>query len=280
MFCINCGKQLPAEARFCAYCGKALVQQNNLGDDFKGLTIEVEQPACEVIDDMKTKVASIEKVNPDTPEGAYLMAKRYETGENGFERNLRKAFDLYVKAARTGYDEAQLRLGAAYENGELNLKENYEKAYDWYLKAANNGNVEAMFILAEAYNYEELDLEEDEDEAFEWYLKAAKNGHVDAQVIVAEAYELENLGVDEDEGEALEWYLKAANNGNVEAMYKVGDMYYWLAREIADENEDDDDEEFAVTDEELECMENAKKWLKKAAACNHKQAERMLRQYF
>ena len=50
---------------------------------------------------------------------------------------------------------------------------------------------------------------------------------------------------------------------------------------IEDDDEvDDDDEEFAVTDEELECMENAKKWLKKAAACNHKQAERMLRQYF
>lgn len=201
MFCINCGKQLPNEARFCAYCGKALVQQNDLGDDFKGLTIEVKQPACEVIDDVKTKVISVEKVNPDSPEGAYIFAKRYETGEDGFERSLRKAFDLNVKAARAGYDEAQLRLGSAYENGELNLKENYDKAYDWYLKAANNGNVEAMFILAEAYNYEELDLEDDEDE------------------------------------------------------------------------------EFAVTDEELECMENAKKWLKKAAACNHKQAERMLRQY-
>ena len=116
MFCINCGKQLPAEARFCAYCGKALVQQNNLGDDFKGLTIEVEQPACEVIDDAKKKVVSVNNVNPDSPEGSYLMAKCYETGENGFERNLRKAFDLYVKAAKAGNDEAQLRLGTAYEN--------------------------------------------------------------------------------------------------------------------------------------------------------------------
>lgn len=280
MFCINCGKQLPDEARFCAYCGKALIQQNNMDDDFKGITIEVEKPIYEVVDDEKTRVVCVDKVNSDTPEGAYLSAKRYETGENGVERNLRKAFDLYVRSARDGYDKAQFRLACAYENGELNLKENYDKAYDWYLEAANNGNVEAMFILAEAYNYEELDLDEDEDEAFEWYLKAAQNGHVDAQVIVAEAYELENLGVDEDEEEALEWYLKAASNGNVEAMYKAGDMYYWLAREIADETEEDDDEEFAVTDEEIECMENAKMWFKKAADCGHVQAARMLRQYF
>ena len=99
-------------------------------------------------------------------------------------------------------------------------------------------------------------------------------------MIVAEAYELENLGVDEDIEEALEWYLKAANNGNVESMYKVGDLYYDLAREIADETEDDDDEEFAVTDEEIECLENAKKWFKKAAECGHGQAARMLKLYF
>ena len=280
MFCINGGRQLPDEARFCAYCGKSLMQQTNLADDFKGITIEVEEPTHERINDTKKEVVSIGNANPDTPEGTYLFAKRFETGEDGFDRNLRKAFDLYVKSARAGYDKAQFRLACAYENGELNLKENYEKAYDWYLKAANNGNVEAMFILAESYNYEELDLEEDEDEAFEWYLKAAKRGHVDAQVIVAEAYELENLGVDEDEEEALEWYLKAAKNGHVEAMYKAGDMYYWMAREIADKTEDDDDEEFAVTDEEIEFMENAKIWFKKAAECGHTQAARMLRQYF
>ena len=84
MFCINCGKQLPAEARFCAYCGKPLDQQNNLGDDFKGLTIEVEQPACEVIEDENKKLVTLDKVNPDSPEGSYLLAKRYETGEDGF----------------------------------------------------------------------------------------------------------------------------------------------------------------------------------------------------
>ena len=280
MFCINCGKQLPEEARFCAYCGKALIQKNNDVDDFKGITIEVVQPTYELINDPQKEVGHVDDLNFDTPEGAYLLANKFETGGDGFERNLRKAFDLYVKSSKAGYDKAQFRLACAYENGELNLKENYEKAYDWYLKAANNGNVEAMFILAEAYNYEELDLDENEDEAFEWYLKAAKLGYVDAQVIVAEAYELENLGVDEDEAEALEWYLKAAQNGNVEAMYKAGDMYYWMAREIADETEDDDDEEFAVTDEEIECMKNAKMWFEKAADCGNGQAARMLRQYF
>ena len=123
-------------------------------------------------------------------------------------------------------------------------------------------------------------MEEDEDEAFEWYLKAAENGDVNAQFIVAEAYELENLGVDEDKDEAIEWYLKAAENGHVESMYKVADMYYWLSREIADENYDDDDEDFEVSDEEQECLDIAEKWYLEASKHGHKQAARMLKDYF
>ena len=281
MFCFNCGKQLPEEAKFCAYCGINLSQLQNDGSVQDAVLVndEVTTKSDKVTEPEAVKFVS-NNSKPTTPEEEFLWAKRYEMGLEGFERNLRKAFDLYVKSANGGYKEAQFRLAQAYENGELNLKENEEKAYNWYEEAANNGHVEAMFILGEAYEYEYLELDEDEDEAFDWYLKAAKHGHVKAQIVVAEAYEYENLGVDEDNEEALYWYLQAANNGNVEAMYKAADRYYWMAQEIADENEDDDDEEFAVTDEELECMSNAKKWYAKAAENGHKDAARMLKQYF
>ena len=281
MFCFNCGKQLPEEAKFCAYCGINLSQLQNT-DEVQDAVVVNEVVTSEADKQAEPKVvkAILNNSKPTTPEEEFVWAKRYEMGSEGFEYNLRKAFDLYVKSANGGYKEAQFRLAQAYENGELNLKENEEKAYTWYEKAANNGHVEAMFILGEAYEYEYLELDEDEDEAFDWYLKAAKYGHVKAQIVVAEAYEYENLGVDEDNEEVLYWYLQAANNGNVEAMYKAADRYYWMAQEIADENEDDDDEEFSVTDEELECMSNAKKWYAKAAENGHKDAARMLKQYF
>ena len=281
MFCFNCGRQLPEEAKFCAYCGINLSQLKNDIDDVQdAITIEdASKNDGEIAKVIVTQNVSRE-TSPKTPADEFACAERYERGTEGFERNLRKAFDLYVKAAKSGYKEAQFRLAHAYENGELNLKENNEKAYDWYEQAANNGHIEAMFVLAEAYEYENLDLDEDEDEAFDWYLMAAKHGHLKAQMIVAEAYEYENLGVDEDADEALEWYLRAAKNGYVEAMYKAGDRYYWMAQEIAEEAEEDEDEEFAVTDEELECLEEAKKWYKKAAERGHAGAARMLKQYF
>lgn len=280
MFCINCGKQLPEEAKFCAYCGINLSQLQGNANDVQDAVLVKEAPKNEEGNTIEVAVLPACEPKPNTPEEEFELAKRYEQGANGFERNLRKAYDLYLKAAKSGYNEARFRLGRAYENGELNLKENNEKAYEWYFDAANDGYVEAMLVLAEAFEYEYLDLDEDEDEAFDWYLKAAKSGSLKAQIIVAEAYEYENLGVDEDEEEALEWYLRAANNGHVEAMYKVGDKYYWMAQESAEEAEEDEDEEFAVTDEELECLEKAKKWYKKAAELGHQGAVRMLKQYF
>ena len=281
MFCFNCGKQLPEEAKFCAYCGINLNQLQNDGDVQDAVLVNEEVTTkCDKVTEHEVVKVTLNNSKPTSPDEEFLWARRYEMGLEGFERNLRKAFDLYVKSANGGYKEAQFRLAQAYENGELNLKENEEKACNWYEKAANNGHIEAMFILGEAYEYEYLDLDEDEDEAFDWYMQAAKHGHVKAQIVVAEAYEYENLGVDEDNEEALYWYEQAANNGNVEAMYKAADKYYDMASEIADENEDDDDEEFAVTDEELECLDNAKKWYKKAAENGHKEAARMLKQYF
>ena len=149
MFCFNCGKQLPEEAKFCAYCGINLSQLKNDIDDVQdAVTIEETSKNDEDIAKVIVPQNVSREISPKTPSDEFAWAERYERGLDGFERNLRKAFDLYVKAAKSGYTEAQFRLARAYENGELNLKENNEKAYDWYEQAANNGHIEAMFVLA------------------------------------------------------------------------------------------------------------------------------------
>jgi len=280
MFCFNCGKELPNEARFCAYCGTNLSQVKMGADNLQDVQIINDISSVKEVGKFQIQETAKDIMVPDTPEGNYILARRFELGVDGVEQNFRKAFDLYSKSAKKGYAEAQFRLACAYENGELSLKVNEEKACDWYEEAARNGNVEAMVILAKAYEYGELELEEDEEEAFDWYLKAAENGHVESQFIVAEAYELENLGVEEDKEEAHDWYQVAAKNGHVEAMYKLGDMYYWWSRDIADANEDDDDEDFEVSEEEEQCLNAAKYWLKLAAGNGHEQAKWMLKQYF
>ena len=140
MFCFNCGKQLPEEARFCAYCGINLSQlQNNDDVQDADLVNEATTVGADKVAEPKALKANPGNSKPTTPEEEFVWAKRYEMGSEGFEYNLRKAFDLYVKSANGGYKEAQFRLAQAYENGELNLKENEEKACTWYEKAAKNG---------------------------------------------------------------------------------------------------------------------------------------------
>lgn len=181
MFCFNCGKALPNEARFCAYCGTNLVHSNDV---------------CEEL---------VENTSEDL-DAIYNLAKAYEFGD--------------------GY-------------------------------------------------------EEDGEKAFELYLEAAGGGHIEAQYKLAKVYEFGDLGEIEDEEEAFEWCLKAANNGHINAMYEIAEKYMYKAHEISEENFDDDDDELEVfSSEELECMENAKKWFSKAAKKGHKLAVERLKIYF
>src|SRR5436305_6550150 len=67
------------------------------------------------------------------------LAKCYENGE-GTEKNLKKAFYWYQKAAKNGNKNAMNNLAICYENGE-GTEKNLEKAFYWYQKAAENGKV-------------------------------------------------------------------------------------------------------------------------------------------
>ena len=70
---------------------------------------------------------------------------------------------------------------------------------------------------------------------------------------------------------------KIGENRNVEDMYKLGDMYYWWSRDIADAKEDDEDEDFEVSEEEEQCLNAAKYWLRLAAENGHEHAKTMLK---
>ncbi len=59
---------------------------------------------------------------------------------------------------------------------------NIREAFNWYLKAAGHGHVEAQFIVASIYDEGGTGIEPNNEEAYKWYLKAASQGHPKAQV--------------------------------------------------------------------------------------------------
>lgn len=65
----------------------------------------------------------------------------------GIDQDPKKAFDLLLRAAKQGNNDAQFYLWSMYENGEVTEKDPVA-AMDWLVAAASNGHAAAQMILA------------------------------------------------------------------------------------------------------------------------------------
>lgn len=72
------------------------------------------------------------------PVAQYHMGRRYELGD-GVVRNVEKAHNWYLKAARQGNHMAQNNLGRIYGSGDGTIHD-YGIAHMWFLIAAKGGN--------------------------------------------------------------------------------------------------------------------------------------------
>ncbi|CAG8557760.1 9652_t:CDS:2 [Cetraspora pellucida] len=97
-------------------------------------------------------------------------------------RNQRKAYCLYLSAAKKGYSIAEDLLGDCYYSGQGTTRDR-DMAFEWYQKAADNGSTGSQFSLGICYAFGEegKGTDEDLDKAIYWYQMSAKNGHEIAQ---------------------------------------------------------------------------------------------------
>ena len=140
-----------------------------------------------------------------------MVARYYEEGWGGVEKNLEVAIAWYRKAAEQGYDVAQYNLGNCLFNG-LGCVENRAEAFAWYKKAAEKNVAEAQNMVARYYEQGWSGVTKNIVKAFEWYKKAAEQGFAMAQCNVAICLE-QGYGCSADKEEALQWYKKAAEQG-------------------------------------------------------------------
>ena len=73
----------------------------------------------------------------------------YFTG-TGVEKDMKRAFEYFAKAADKGHAKAQYNLGVLYDRGE-GTAQNYEQAFEWYSRAAEQGYPPAEYNLAHLY---------------------------------------------------------------------------------------------------------------------------------
>lgn len=146
----------------------------------------------------------------------------FSAGIHGAKKDFVRAYDWYLKAAKSGDSSAQFRVGIAYYRGK-GVEKDYEKAADWFAKSAEAGRTDAQLFLGTCYR-RGFGVEKNLDKAFELYSKAAEDQR-EAKFWVGKFHEKGWGSVGKNAAEAFEWYLKSAESGYADAICAVGWAY-------------------------------------------------------
>lgn len=159
----------------------------------------------------------IDKVKDDAVEQFNLGVKYYQN------KDYKKAFEYYSKAAEMGDRDAQNSLAVMYANGE-GVDKNFVTAFQWYQKSAEQGFRLAQYNLGYNYYKGEDGLDQDFKKAIYWFLRAGEQELPEAQNYIGIMYK-KGEGIMQDYFQAFEWYKKAAEQGNKYAQNNLGKMY-------------------------------------------------------
>lgn len=144
------------------------------------------------------------------------LAERYSRGE-GCTTDYEKVYMWAKKAAETGDARGQRLLGSCYMLGVGGVEKDVKKAAELYRRAAEGGNVEAMESLAFCYSKGE-GVPKDESLAVLWTKRAAEGGAVDAQYRLGIMYAQGHTDEPKDTTAARHWLKKAVAQGHEEAV--------------------------------------------------------------
>ncbi len=108
-------------------------------------------------------------------EAAYMLGRMHHQGI-AVRRDLRQAFDWYMKAVREGHPGAQAGVGYMYYRGQGGVRRNPAVAAQWFEKAAKAGVTGAMARLGHMYEKGE-GVARNSRTAAKWYVLAANKGN-------------------------------------------------------------------------------------------------------
>jgi TPR repeat protein len=152
-----------------------------------------------------------------------------------------------------------------YKEGKIHeMNRSDKEAIECYRKSAELGHNKALYRLGYCYYFYGTE-NHNFKKAVECFTKAAHQGHVCAQYYLGGCYR-SGQGVEMDIEEAMKWFTMAAEQGNADAQYELGQVYLVLHV----------NEEQLLAKAKNHTLNNAKKWLSKAAEQNHIEATELL----
>lgn len=240
--------------------------------------------ACE--DDEKAFPLLKKSADLGYAEAQCTLATLYYLGKV-VEENDEQAYFYYKKAANQNHAEAQYWLGEMYYNG-YGVMQNYSEAFKWYTKSAKNGDLDAMLSLGNCYLYGD-GTKKNVNQAISWYKKGADQNEPGCQYQLGMCY-WDGNGVKKNKSTAFSLFEKSAQQGYARANNKLGliyhegeyvDMnfqkamsYYQLA---ADDGFPTAMYNLGILYQDLNDVENARKWLNEALEAGFEDAREALK---
>ncbi|KAM8971900.1 death ligand signal enhancer [Pelodytes ibericus] len=133
----------------------------------------------------------------------------------------RSTFRFFQESAKNGYSKAQYNTGVCYEQGK-GVAKDMTKAAEYYLLAAKSGHDRAKYRYARYLLHAQATTEEDTQAAVEMLHEAAKEGLKEAQAYLGVLYSKEPHM---DLQKAAHFLWMAAENGDVQSRYYLGVCY-------------------------------------------------------
>ena len=166
------------------------------------------------------------------------LGERYLNGDV-VDKDEKKAFELFEKAANQNSDMGMLKLAECYKKG-VGVTQDNVKAFSFYEKSANMDNTDAMIALSDMYAGGD-GVEKNMSKALFWKEKLAFKGNINAQkfILANQSVEYEKADITADEAykkgrdsymeKSYEWakfcFERAISLGSKDAMF---DYAKWL----------------------------------------------------
>ncbi|TCD11460.1 sel1 repeat family protein [Oricola cellulosilytica] len=163
-------------------------------------------------DDQTARARELMKAAADAGNGnaEFNYAQMLVSERRGSDR-IAEAYPYFLRAARKGIPDAQYAVSQYLSSGPGEIERDLEKAREWLIKAARQNFDTAQIELGEWY-LKGIGGDRDLKRAFAWTIRAARGGNVAAQAKVARLY-WGGLGVEPDEAEAAAWYVVSRRAG-------------------------------------------------------------------
>ncbi|MPM41051.1 hypothetical protein SDC9_87700 [bioreactor metagenome] len=140
----------------------------------------------------------------------FNLANSYYYGIN-VDKDIIKAYNLYLKSASLGVCEAQNMVGIMNFNGE-GIAQNTENSIKYFEKASSQGNTTSMFNLAMIYLSDEN--KKDYKKAYEYLIKLADLGYILANDVLGYMY-FEGVADEKSYDKALSYWIKSIESQDV-----------------------------------------------------------------